>query len=99
MPRKTKRYTFAISTAMIQHQLTGFLDMMRYDSARVISSAPDVTILQTTPLPPTRERWASFRMYVLAEQEGDYPDTDYLKKEARFKLPLPATSRFHTEGV
>jgi hypothetical protein len=93
MPRKTKRYTFAVSTAVIRHDFTGFMDMMRYDSATVLTSNDTITLLQTAPLPPTRERWASFRMYVLAEQEGDYPDTVYLKKEAQLKLPLPALSR------
>lgn len=88
---KIKRYTFAVSTEAIKRTFDGFMDMMRYDAARVILSSSTVTILQTEQRPPERNRWASFRMYILVEQEGDYPDITHLTTQAQANLPLPSS--------
>ena len=48
--------------------LAGFLDMLRYDGARVITWDRDgkglVIELQTDGRPPAVERWESFLLYV-----------------------------------
>jgi hypothetical protein len=86
---RTTRYTFIIARAALDRQmvLTGFLDMLRYDAATVIDADSSFVVLQTTNHEPTRTRWASFGLYPLAEQKGDYPDITYLKQQALPKLP------------
>lgn len=88
--RKTTRYTFVIARAELDNptKLTGFLDMLQRDSATVIEATSSCVVLQTTGHEPTRARWASFGLYILAEQGGDYPDTTYLRQQAALKLPI-----------
>jgi hypothetical protein len=86
---KTKRYTFVVSAKMAKQRFTGFVDMLRYDSATVIDGAGNsLFVLQTTGHEPTAGRWASFGIHVLAQMEGDYPDIAYLRSQATPKLPL-----------
>jgi hypothetical protein len=83
-----KRYTFVVSTKMAQKLFTGFIDMLRYDHARVIEGGGNMLVLQTTIHEPTAGRWASMGIRVLAQIEGDYPDISYLHAQAAPKLPL-----------
>jgi hypothetical protein len=86
---KTTRYTFVVSAKMAELRFTGFVDMLRYDHARVIDcSGTSMIVLQTTSHEPTAGRWASMGIHVLAQVEGDYPDIQYLRAQAAPKLPL-----------
>jgi len=84
-----KRYTFVIAREPLNNPvtLTGFFDMLRYDSAQIIEADSTFVVLQTTDHEPTRARWQSFRLYILAEQTGNYPDLYHLRTQAHAKLP------------
>jgi hypothetical protein len=86
---KIKRYTFVIARAPLDNRmhLSGFLDMMRYDGATVIEADSSMIVLQTTDTPPTTARWHSFGIYILADQEGDFPDIRHLREQAAPRLP------------
>lgn len=90
---KTRRWTFVIARSELDRpmKLTGFLDMLRYDAAVVLEATSSCVVLQTSGHEPTYARWASFGLYSLAEQEGDYPDIRYLCEQARMKLPARTT--------
>jgi hypothetical protein len=85
---KTTRYTFVISAKMAQQGFPGFIDMLRYDAATVIEGSASFVVLQTVGREPTRDRWASFWLHILAQVEGDYPDLTSLCAQAAPKLPL-----------
>lgn len=87
---KTTRYTFVIARKPIEDRpmvLSGFLDMLRYDAATLIDSTHNAIVLQTVGHEPAAGRWQSFGLYILAQTEGDYPDTIALLGQAAPRLP------------
>lgn len=85
---KTKRYTFVVSyDAAVNRNPQGFLNMMSFDACQVLAVDSNLIVLGMTDVPPTTDRWAGFGIYVLAQQEGDYPDLYRLKDKARNSLP------------
>jgi hypothetical protein len=85
---KQNRHTFVISAKMAEHRFQGFIDMLRYDAAKVIEGSSSMLVLQTVGHEPTEGRWASFGLHVLARAKGNYPDIPFLKDVAKERLPL-----------
>lgn len=95
-PRKTARTAFVVRRPATDAQWTGLLDMLRYDQPTVTEHHHDVVVLVSPPgRHPTRERWASFGLHVLASSDinldGIVPSV--LVNIARDKLPVTKVGR------
>lgn len=100
MPAKTGT-TFAVSAIAAHNSFTGFVDMLRYDAARVVESDSTLIIL-TADRPPTDGRWTSFGIPVLAYQNygpRTFVDIPLLRDAARSKLPLTTLRAPRLPGV
>ena len=96
MPRRPLHFVYAVSAQSAEHQFVGFLDMLRYDQARVVESDSSLIVLRS-PSPPVSPRWASFGIPVLFETHfpaDDIPPTMLVRAEAAPKLP--SATRTHT---
>ncbi len=91
----SKGTTFAISAQAAAQTFTGFVDMLRYDGARVVEADSSLIIL-TAEHEPTLGRWASFGLHVLASQNygpRTFVSVGLLKEDAKLRLPTPRRPR------
>jgi len=92
----TKVTTFIVSTLAAHNSFVGFLDMLRYDAAKVVNQDSTLITLITLGNAPTARRWASFGIHVLAQASNSrsgYVDEGALRAQAREKIPVPRAPR------